>query len=1056
MSMDTTRRDRKRIAEALREPAANANELAEKLGLDPVDVSYWIVTHEEMNELIAYDGFETRYPHWRWGMKYERQEKQSRHGLGKAFEIVINDDPAHAYLQESNSTADQKAVITHVEAHADFFANNRWYGLFRENVDAAAALENHARRIRGYMEDPDIGREAVEAWIDHVLTIEDTIDQHGAFEAATPDGEERERPDASDDSPVAKLDLSEEVEREMFGEEWLESYRDDEADPKPSTDVLAVLRRHGMAHDEEERRAVEMEEWQRDVLDMLRAEAYYFAPQKMTKVMNEGWACVAPDTHVFTSDGLIEMSDVVSDHTPVSDGDGEREVYDSNIIPDHDTITMRTRRGVELTGSNNHRVRRPDGTWVRLDGLNKGDEIAVSGGNDVWPSKPVRIDWSHPEHVTLHDVAEQSGVSVWTVLRYRDTGNARNAEAIEAALADYEGEDQEIAQRDRIRVPEEVTEPFARFLGLLIGDGHIGSNSRHVGFTTGRKERAEEFAELASELFGIDPTVSEQGSRWRVYAYSEDLRELLTEEFGLEMGKSASTKTVPEHVLRSPRTIVAEFVRALMDADGYSGDQGAILSTKSEKMSRLVQLLLMNFGVLSRRRKQTDGCHHVHVTGESARVFSDEIGFGYEDKQARLQEYLDDHAWFESESWTDEVVEIETGTGDVYDISVSGTHRYAGAGVINHNSYWESVMMGEEAFAGADEFLEYADHQAKVLGSGGLNPYKLGKELWEHVENTTNRREVLERLLAVEGITPDNLHDRVDFDRVEECLAPTPPLDSITENTLEGLRDLDPTKVDGEALQRARDGEIDVSRYPWRLLSYEGLAERHFSLAKRDNRGFLERIGTDELAEIDRYLFEDDTYETIEEALADVDYAAGWDRMREIRESHNDVTFIDQFLTPEFVRERSYFTYEHSHAAGEFRVASADPGDVKRKLLLRFTNFGKPTIVAADANYRNRNELLLAHQYNGIMLDVEQAKKVLERVFELWGRPVNLKTIVKELDERDREVARRRGEEPDPVEQGRLIRYDGEGFDTEDLPREAVADIAASDVDYRTKPDDWL
>jgi len=661
MSIDPTRRDRKRIAEELRDPARDARELAGKLGLDPVDVSYWIVTHEEMNELIAYDGFQTRYPHWRWGMKYDRQEKQSRHGLGKAFEIVINDEPAHAYLQESNSRADQKAVITHVEAHADFFANNRWYGLFRENVDAAAALENHARRIGEYIEDPEIGREAVEEWIDHVLTIEDTIDQHGTFEAATPDGDGRDGTDADDTSPVANLDLSEEVEREMFDEEWMAEYREDEGEPEPSTDVLAFLRRHGMAYDEEEGRAVEMAEWQRDVLDMLRAEAYYFAPQKMTKVLNEG-----------------------------------------------------------------------------------------------------------------------------------------------------------------------------------------------------------------------------------------------------------------------------------------------------------------------------------------------------------------------------------------------------------HAAYWESIMMGEEAFAGADEFLEYADHQSTVLGSGGLNPYKLGKELWEHVENTTNRREVIETLLAVEGITPANLHDRVDFDRVEERLAPTPPLDAITEETLPDLRNLDPAKVDGEALQRALEGEIDVSGHPWKVLTYEGLAERHFSLTKRRNRGFLARIGNDELEEIGRYLFDDARYESMDEALANVDYAAGWDRMREIRESHNDVTFIDRYLTPEFVREREYFTYEHSHAAGEFRVASTDPEDVKQKLLLQFTNFGKPTVVAADANYRNRNELLLAHQYNGIMLDVDQARRVLERVFELWGRPVNLKTIVRELDEREREVARRRGEEPDLEEAGLLIRYDGEGFETEDLARDDVADIAAGDVDYRTKPEEWL
>jgi len=1053
--MDTTRHERKRIADELRDPAENARELARKLGLDPVEVTYWIVTHEEMNELIAYDGFQTRYPHWRWGMKYDRQEKQSRHGLGKAFEIVINDDPAHAYLQESNSRADQKAVITHVEAHADFFANNRWYGLFGEGVDAAAALENHARRIESYMDDPEIGREAVEEWIDHVLTIQDTIDQHGAFEAVATERDGDDDP-GDDASPVADLDLSPEVEREVFDEEWLAGYREDGDDPAPETDVLAFLRRHGMAYDEAEGRAVEMAEWQRDVLDMLRAEAYYFAPQKMTKVMNEGWACVAPNTRVFTSEGLIEMSNVVGDQTPVSDGSTKRDVYDSNVVPDHDTVTIRTRRGLELTGSNDHRIRRPDGTWVRLDELDAGEEIEISGGNDMWPSGPVRVDWDNPKHVTLEDVAEEAGVSTSTVLRYREVGGAQRGDAIETALSGYEGERQELAQRERIRVPETVTEQLARFLGLLVGDGHISQDSRHVGFTTGHEEHAEEFAGLLSDLFGIDPTVSKQGSRWRVYAYSENLRELLTEEFGFEQGKAASTKTVPEQILRSPKPVVAAFIRALMDADGYAGDQGAILSTKSEDMSRLVQLLLMNFGILSRRRQQTDGCYHVHLTGASAKTFAEEIGFGYSEKAQRLGEYLDDLAWFEDEAWTDEIVEMESGSGDVYDISVRGTHRYAAGGVINHNSYWESLMMGEEAFADAGEFVEYADHQSRVLGSGGLNPYKLGKELWGHVENRTNRREVIEKLLAVAGITPANLHDRVDFEAVEAELAPTPPLDAITEETLPDLREVDPAKVDGEALQRALDGEIDAAGHPWTVLTYEGMAERHFSLAKRRNRGFLARISRDELEEIDRYLFAEDRYETVEAALADVDYAAGWDRMRAVRESHNDVTFIDEFLTPAFVRERAYFTYEYSHAAEEFRVASTDPEDVKRKLLLRFTNFGKPTVVADDDNYRNREELLLAHQYNGIVLDVDQAKQVLERVFELWGRPVNLKTIVKDLDERDREVARRRGEEPAPDEQGFLIRYDGEDFETEELDWSEVEDIAATDVDYRTKPDDWL
>lgn len=365
-------------------------------------------------------------------------------------------------------------------------------------------------------------------------------------------------------------------------------------------------------------------------------------------------------------------------------------------------------------------------------------------------------------------------------------------------------------------------------------------------------------------------------------------------------------------------------------------------------------------------------------------------------------------------------------------------------------------MMGEEAFAGDDEFVQYADHQARVLNSPGLNPYKLGKELWEYVENTENRREVARKLLRVDGITWRNFHDTVDFDRVQELLAPDPALAVIDPEDLDALADLAPEKVDEAALERAEAGEIDAAQYPWKLLTYAGLAERHFSLCKPQNRGFLRSISQTDLEQYSRYLMDDARYGSVEEALADVDRATGWDKMREIRESHNDVTFLDSYLTQEFVTDNQYFTYEFSQTTGDYRVASTDYEDVKKKLMLQFTNFGKPTVAVYDGNYNNRNELLLGHHYNGVMLDVQQAKRTLERVFDLWGRPVNLKTIVKEVDDRDAEIARRRDREPEPEERGKLLRYDGDEFTMEDLEWSEVEDIAATEVDYDTKPDDWL
>ncbi|WP_018259226.1 SpoVR family protein [Halomicrobium katesii] len=1074
MSTDDHIRKR-RVAAELETSVEEAATLAKKLGLTPYPVNYWIVDYDEMNELIAYGGFQQRYPHWRWGMAYDRQQKQGQFLGGKAFEIVNNDNPAHAFLQESNELADQKAVITHVEAHADFFANNDWFGLFAggaapgaadsedgqrrlSNPEAAAMLGRHAETIEEYMQDPEIDRAEVEKWIDHVLCLEDNIDQHQPY--APVDGEDR--PDEADLEEIADqlgdLELSEEVRRQVFTEEWLDAQSEDDEPitfpEEPQKDVLAFLQTHGMQYDADGEKAVEMADWQSDVLEMLRREAYYFAPQKMTKVMNEGWACVAPETPVFTADGILPMEDVADNHTRVSDGDEVREVYDSNVIPEHDVISIETRRGFELTGSDNHRIRQPDGDWIRLDELSLGDEIGVTGGEGIWADEREAVTRDPRECTTLDDVAEEAGVSVWTVIRYRETGRARRADAIEAALSEYDASNPGLSQRDPIRVPSEVTAQFGRFLGLLIGDGHVPSNSRHIGFTSGDEGRAEEFAGLVSELFGHRSTVDRDGSRWRVYAYSKHLRELLIEEFELPTGEAASEKTVPDQILRSPRQVVAAFLSGLFDADGYAGDQGVILSTASEELSKTVQLLLSNFGILSRRREQTDGCYHVHLTGKSADIFAEEIGFGYEEKSTALATYLDNLAWFESESWTDEVVAIEADTGAVYDISVRDTHRYAGGGFVNHNSYWESTMMAGEQFASADEFVLYADHMSKVLGSGGLNPYKLGLELWTYLENSENRREVVERLLRVEDVTWRNFHDVIDFERVQDLIAP----DSAVTDVLAGLDDLDPDdpRVDADALARARDGEIDVETYPWKVLTEAGMAERHYSLVKPQYRGFVSRISQSELERISRYMFDDARYESVADALADVDYSRGWDRMREVRESHNDVTFLNEFLTQEFVDEHDYFTYEYTHSSGDFRATSTAAEDVKKKLMLQFTNFGKPTITVADGNYRNRNELLLTHQYNGVVLDLEQAAETLQRVFELWGRPVNLLTIDKEFDEHDVEVARRRDQEPEPEAVGKRLRYDGEEVTIQEVDWSEVEHLDADDIDYDTKPEEWL
>ncbi|MCA9266535.1 MAG: SpoVR family protein, partial [Planctomycetales bacterium] len=106
---------------------AQMEQHARDYGLDFFPTIFEVVDVEQLNAIAAYGGFPTRYPHWRFGMEYERLAKGYAYGLQKIYELVINNDPCYAYLQMGNMIVDQKLVMAHVYGHCDFFKNNMWF-----------------------------------------------------------------------------------------------------------------------------------------------------------------------------------------------------------------------------------------------------------------------------------------------------------------------------------------------------------------------------------------------------------------------------------------------------------------------------------------------------------------------------------------------------------------------------------------------------------------------------------------------------------------------------------------------------------------------------------------------------------------------------------------------------------------------------------------------------------------------------------------------------------------------------------------------------------------
>jgi stage V sporulation protein R len=267
---------------------------AVEYGLDFYEVVFEVLPFEVMNQIAAYGGFPVRYPHWRWGMEYEKLSKRDAYGLGRIYEMVINNDPCYAYLQESNAVTDQKLVMAHVYGHADFFKHNFWFS--KTNRKMMDEMANHATRVRRHIERH--GQENVERFLDACLSIEHLIDPHSMFVAReeprsrTPvkdrdqaDEDAAARPAFEPDRLPAKdymdpfINPQGEMDRQKKAFEEKSRAEKGRFPARTTRDVLLFLLRHAP-----------LEGWQQDILSIIRDEAYYFAPQAMTKIMNEGWA----------------------------------------------------------------------------------------------------------------------------------------------------------------------------------------------------------------------------------------------------------------------------------------------------------------------------------------------------------------------------------------------------------------------------------------------------------------------------------------------------------------------------------------------------------------------------------------------------------------------------------------------------------------------------------------------------------------------------------------------------------------------------------------------
>lgn len=250
----------------------------DELGLDPYPAQIEIISSDQMLELYSSTGLPMNYGHWSFGKRYLRDEYQYRKGMsGLAYEIVINSNPCIAYLMEENTMTMQALVIAHASyGHSDFFRNNY---LFKQWTDASGILDYLSFARRFILEcEQKYGHDEVEWTLDACHSLQDYgVDRY-----------KRPRKLSLQDEITRAQDRSQQRQREAHYlydtisptatddvEEEFESFP-----PEPQENILYFLEKHSPV----------LEQWQREIVRIVRKIAQYFYPQAQTKVMNEGWA----------------------------------------------------------------------------------------------------------------------------------------------------------------------------------------------------------------------------------------------------------------------------------------------------------------------------------------------------------------------------------------------------------------------------------------------------------------------------------------------------------------------------------------------------------------------------------------------------------------------------------------------------------------------------------------------------------------------------------------------------------------------------------------------
>lgn len=333
--------------------------------------------------------------------------------------------------------------------------------------------------------------------------------------------------------------------------------------------------------------------------------------------------CVAPDTYVWTENGMCQIKDLAPEKYDGFD-DG---YYHANYV------------GPRILGTNG--LEMPSKFYKRPK--EKTRKLHLSGGYHLEASNIHKLP-------IIDQITGQSEIKFFSKLHVGDILPIKHGQMIfgNSDRVNYRDRDRRCTKNPRYFTVDEITPELAYLLGVIVAEGYV---------------REQQVIISCGDKAVLDACCSWNNLYWKRGRKGQDYVAICGKPMLVRFLKflgvklvRAPLKEIPARILSCSEPVIRNFLRGLFDGDGCAAKRrGEVcLASTSKILIEQVRQLLFNYGVMCRLEtkkpgtttfKNKDGTTRTSNTKESYKlvvasnyteIYYNKIGFGLARKQRRV------------------------------------------------------------------------------------------------------------------------------------------------------------------------------------------------------------------------------------------------------------------------------------------------------------------------------------------------------------------------------------------------------------------------------------